>query len=546
MGAIARLSNTTSGLSPAAVRQLYQACVIPIADFGAEVWWKGQKGFCAKMDIVQNTALRKIMGAFRTTPIGALQTEAAMPPTHFRLDHLRRKYALRVINMPKQHPIRARCPNTFPPHYHTDVDENNKKFSEWDDPPTTTKPHRTRLISILSTLRDWIDRTSEVETYSTTSIPPWTESLAKTIISSKSKTNEAEHHNEVVHKIRNNRRALISYTDGSKLDNKIGAGLVIEMPGQPDIERTIPMGTRAEVYDAELEGIQAAAQKILQVCQIGSHTINEAWIFTDNQAAVQRISTLKPAPGQAAAITVAKVSKLLQEHNITLTIQWVPGHTDVEGNEKADQLAKAATQESTSQHSTSTLSYLKRICREKMIEEWEKDWRSKKLERGRRYGGPFKRKPDVIFETNNRQLVSAVTQLRTGHGYFKPYLYKRNTPGITTPNCPCDRGTFQTPQHLLLTCSRYHKAREEMKKRARFPKLNLSTLLYTTFGLNSLKPFLTETRIGTREGIQRRVMTPNPDPEQTEGPSAFGHLGDHEEEHGDEESEEGNTSGDEG
>ena len=85
-----------------------------------------------------------------------------------------------------------------------------------------------------------------------------------------------------------------------------------------------------------------------------------------------------------------------------------------------------------------------------------------------------------------------------------------------------------------------------MKKRARFPKLNLSTLLYTTFGLNSLKPLLTETWIGTREGIQRQVMAPNPDPEQTEGPSVFGHLGDHEEEYGDEESEEENTSGDEG
>ena len=85
-----------------------------------------------------------------------------------------------------------------------------------------------------------------------------------------------------------------------------------------------------------------------------------------------------------------------------------------------------------------------------------------------------------------------------------------------------------------------------MKKRARFPKLNLSTLLYTTFGLNSLKPFLTETRIGTREGIQQRVMAPNPDPAQTEGPSVFGHLEDHEEEHGDEESEEENISGDKG
>jgi hypothetical protein len=40
-----RLANTERGLSPFSMRQLYQACVTSIADYGSIVWWKGQTQF---------------------------------------------------------------------------------------------------------------------------------------------------------------------------------------------------------------------------------------------------------------------------------------------------------------------------------------------------------------------------------------------------------------------------------------------------------------------------------------------------------------------
>src|SRR5690606_18050470 len=40
--AIRRLSNTERGLPATAMRQLYQSCVVPILDYGVEVWWNGQ------------------------------------------------------------------------------------------------------------------------------------------------------------------------------------------------------------------------------------------------------------------------------------------------------------------------------------------------------------------------------------------------------------------------------------------------------------------------------------------------------------------------
>ena len=37
---IARLSNTEKGLSFQAMRQLYIACIVLIADFEVSIWWK--------------------------------------------------------------------------------------------------------------------------------------------------------------------------------------------------------------------------------------------------------------------------------------------------------------------------------------------------------------------------------------------------------------------------------------------------------------------------------------------------------------------------
>ena len=73
--ALRRLANTQNGLTVAAMRLLYISAVIPILDYGAEVWFKGdgQKGYIAELQKVQNKALRSLMGAFRTSPVAALK-----------------------------------------------------------------------------------------------------------------------------------------------------------------------------------------------------------------------------------------------------------------------------------------------------------------------------------------------------------------------------------------------------------------------------------------------------------------------------------------
>ena len=73
-----RLANTAKGLSPFAVRQLYLACVTSVADYGSPIWWRGQAQFERPLQALQNLALRKILGVFKTAPIVPMEVEAAL------------------------------------------------------------------------------------------------------------------------------------------------------------------------------------------------------------------------------------------------------------------------------------------------------------------------------------------------------------------------------------------------------------------------------------------------------------------------------------
>jgi hypothetical protein len=88
------------GLSPSAKRLIYQAYVTSRSNFGAEIWWQGQKNLETTLQLQQNTALHKILNAFQSTPVTALHNEAALPPVAVRLTHKLCKYTLCLLCLP--------------------------------------------------------------------------------------------------------------------------------------------------------------------------------------------------------------------------------------------------------------------------------------------------------------------------------------------------------------------------------------------------------------------------------------------------------------
>ncbi|KAF1938419.1 hypothetical protein EJ02DRAFT_457877, partial [Clathrospora elynae] len=54
------LANSEHGLSPYAIRQLYMACVTSVANYGCQVYWKGQAFVKKELQALQNMACNKV------------------------------------------------------------------------------------------------------------------------------------------------------------------------------------------------------------------------------------------------------------------------------------------------------------------------------------------------------------------------------------------------------------------------------------------------------------------------------------------------------
>jgi len=165
-------------------------------------------------------------------------------------------------------------------------------------------------------------------------------------------------------------RNLLTYIDGTMLGNIVGAGVYVNPKcTSPDglstrSGKTYPMGHQMEAYDAELYGIQQAAEHALQHCK-RIRRKRVVWIFTDNQAAFMRIRPLKPGPGQEISIVLAHISTELTTLKCTLTTQWVPDTLMWPRMKKLTDSQLATTQRPPATFRTS-LSYLKRVARPKV------------------------------------------------------------------------------------------------------------------------------------------------------------------------------------
>jgi hypothetical protein len=77
---IYRLSNISKGLSFQAIRQLYISYIKAIGAYGVSCWWNHNYARINGFEKLQNSALRTILGQFRTAPIVPMEIETAIPP----------------------------------------------------------------------------------------------------------------------------------------------------------------------------------------------------------------------------------------------------------------------------------------------------------------------------------------------------------------------------------------------------------------------------------------------------------------------------------
>jgi hypothetical protein len=88
------LSNSIHGLDFHNWRKVYNALVIPVLTYEAQVWYTGinQKGLVNHLQVAQNEGIHKITGTFCITPTEPLHNLTGIPPISYVLSKLIHSY----------------------------------------------------------------------------------------------------------------------------------------------------------------------------------------------------------------------------------------------------------------------------------------------------------------------------------------------------------------------------------------------------------------------------------------------------------------------
>ncbi len=125
-----RLMNSEWKLNVKSEKQLYLTYVTSISNYDVEIWWNNQKSYLVKFRKLQNAALWKILSAFRTSSIDAMQIEVKISSMKIWLNQKCKNYAIQIVELWKKHSIRKRTSITYSSQYSIELnlDLNALKF----------------------------------------------------------------------------------------------------------------------------------------------------------------------------------------------------------------------------------------------------------------------------------------------------------------------------------------------------------------------------------------------------------------------------------
>jgi ribonuclease HI len=259
------------------------------------------------------------------------------------------------------------------------------------------------------------------------------------------------------------------FTEGSGYDGKVGASAVLYRKGEHNEHSslTLHLGKLTEhtTYEAEVAGAILATWLL---CSIPGHAHLSVIIYTDNQALIRSLPKCTSGPGHYLTNTLRTA---INTSSKSLQINWISGHSKVQGNERADELAKLAAQGQSSPATDLPPLLRHRLplsaAAEKQAyaaeintmwnEQWQSSPRRMRMEQIDK-AFPFKKFRKIQNDLTRAQ-SSLLLQIRSGHIPLNAHLYRLKCVDTDICQaCTTRRGTSpakETITHFLFDCPAY-------------------------------------------------------------------------------------------
>ena len=413
-----RIVGKTWGVRPLTMKWIYTAMVRPILTYACVSWVSGIEKLYLRniLNKVQRLACLMISSAFPGTPTRALETLLGIMPIDefIRAEAVRGSYRLDQVGLWPTKTLGTSGKTVS----HVDLCSGARKELALLGMPAD---HRRKTRSFKRNFECLIlDRTSAIEY----------------------EGGLDESH-------------LKCYTDGSKLSERVGAGLYIKYPyDSRSVKNCFHLGKLSTVFQAEVFGIWKVAEALLVE---GTHD-QDIIILSDSQAAIKAIEG-----SMVRSNTVLQCIESLNRLGINnrLMIAWTPGHQGVHGNEEADELARRGSELSVEgpepfipvPYATCVMA-----IKDWSMKRWKAKWESSSdCVRTREHVGWYQNRLTNRLLGLHRNKLNLVLQILTGHCNLQKH--KRTTGRSDTPICPKCGVEEETPDHHVGRCVLYQNAR---------------------------------------------------------------------------------------